>query len=144
MVLSTISSRPSRGAGWLYRIPFSGVHGAPHATSLSLSDDVTLTIRHGGRGHRASSTCQVYTVASRYDHCSPSTLSLVEKESQVNLPSLCCFLPGLQQPCRLSLSLSAGLLFDSQKNMWVAQCSLQQPTGGVLQASSRQVHHHLH
>lgn len=49
------------------------------------------------------------------DQCSPNS-SLVEKESQVDLPFLCCFLPGLEQLYWLSLSLSSGLLFKySQK-----------------------------
>lgn len=44
------------------------------------------------------------------DQCSPNS-SLVEKESQVDLPFLCCFLPGLEQLYWLSLSLSSGLVF---------------------------------
>lgn len=50
------------------------------------------------------------------DLCGHDPSSLVEKESPGRLPFPCHFLPGLQQPYWLSLSLSSGLLFAYSKN----------------------------
>lgn len=78
VVLSTISSRSSKGVGGFteFHCLESRGHVIPYYWACLVT--VTLAIHHDGREQRASSSCQVHTVASMYEQCSPNAFSLVE------------------------------------------------------------------
>lgn len=113
VVLSTISSRPSRGVWWLYRSPFSGVQRAPHTTSLNQPGDSHYSYPPWWQRPQSKLLLQTHSVASMYDHCSSNTFSL-----RVSGRFFCV---AFSQACGSHIGfpcLSAGLLFEySKKHM---------------------------
>lgn len=104
------------GSGCFTELPFPKIQGCG---SYHTPEPVWWQfsyIHHEGKGRVEQAPPVEFTVWHVCTEQYSPNSSLVEKESQVDLPFLCCFLPGLQQLYWLSLSLSSGLLFEySQK-----------------------------